>query len=759
MIGQARLRTEDERLITGGGSYLDDLHPDGMVHAVFVRSPVSHGMITDLDLEAARGMPGVLGVFTGADLSLGRPMPDMHPSPLARNSVQGYPLAPEEVCYVGEPVAVVVADDRYRAADAASVVFVDCDPLDACVDHRRALDPGAPMVHRGADSNLVATLTASYGDTEDVFGSAPHVIGVTLSQHRGAAAFIEPRGVLAEPGEDEFMLWSSTQSPHGLRRLLGDYLAIEGLRVAAPDVGGGFGPKGAVYAEEYVVAALGRHLGRPVKWVEGRREHFLATHQQRDQTYHLEVACDTRGRLLGLRGRVIHDNGAYLPYGLLLANTGLNLIPGPYDLGALDIAIDVVYTNLVPTSPIRGAGRPNAVFAMERCVDAVARTLGLDPVEVRRRNFVADPASHTLPLLARNGEPIRYDAGDYAALLDAAVEAADRDGFEVRRKRSEEAGRLRGLGLASYVEDTGLGPSESARVELSDGGTVVVRVGVSSQGQGHATVFAQLAADVMGVDPGEVRVRAGDTGVHPAGISTVASRTAATAGPAVHQAACELAELIKRHASEMLEAAPEDLVLEGGAVKVVGDPGPGVRLGDIAARVVSAGEDPAADRDVPFGQAAYAYGTHVAEVEVDAETGRVEVVAYTVAHDCGPMLNPMIVNGQIDGGVAHGLGNALWERVASDSQGQPLVTTFVDYRIPSAVGVPSVQKVHTQTPSSTNSLGVRGAGEGGTIPAAAAVAAAVEDALSHLGVVVDRYPLGPETVMGLIWDDFRGHGP
>lgn len=749
MSGRSHLRTEDPRLVTGQGAYLDDLRPDGVVHAIFVRSPLAHGVVTGVDTTDAQRMPGVLGVFTGSDLGVDRHMPDMHPSPATESSVQGHPLAAEEVCYVGEPVAVVVADDRYRAADAAAEVFVDCQPLPSCVDHAHALDPDASPVHRGSSSNLVATLRASYGDVEETFVSAPHVIDVNLLQHRGAAGFIENRGVLAVPDDAGLTMWSSTQSPHRLRELVRDYLGLGELRVVTPDVGGGFGPKGSVYPEEYVVPALARYLGRAVKWVEGRREHFVATNQQRDQTYRLEVACDDRGHLLGLRGRVIHDNGAYVPYGLLLANTGLNLIPGPYQLPVLDVSIDVVYTNLVPTSPIRGAGRPNAVFAMERCVDAVARVLALDPVEVRRRNFVSDPASHSLPLKARNGEPIRYDAGDYAALLEAAVEGADRQGFESRRRQSDLTGRRRGIGVASYVEDTGLGPVESARVAVDDMGTVVVEVGVSSQGQGHATVFGQLAGEVMGVEPVEVVVVAGDTGVHPVGISTVASRTAATAGPAVHQAARAAAELVLEVAANLLEAAPADLVLRGGSVEVVGQPGPAVSLAGVAAHARSLGRELAAGVEVPFGQAAYAFGTHVAEVEIDPETGEIEVVAYTVAHDCGPLLNPMIVNGQIDGGVAHGLGNALSERLAYDEDGQPLVTTFVDYRIPSAVEIPSVRKIHTETPSYTNSLGVRGAGEGGTIPAAAAVAAAVDDALSDLGVVVDRYPLTPETVLGL----------
>ena len=736
--------------MTGRGSFVEDLAPDGVVHVAFVRSPLAHGLVGAVDMEAAGRMPGVLGVFTAADLGLERAMPNMHPSPLILDGRQASPLVTEEACHVGEAVAVVVADDRYRAADAAAEIWVEMEALPATVDYRTALEPGAAPVHRGSDSNRVATLRAQYGDVDAAFADAAHVIDVNLTQHRGAAAFMETRGALALVDGPGVTMWTSTQSPHKVRDLVAGYLGLEDMRVITPDVGGGFGPKAVAYAEEYVVAALARHLGRPVRWIESRREDFLATNQQRDQAYALLVACDADGHVLGLRGRVIHDNGAYVHYGLLLAATGLNLIPGPYVIGAMDVTIDVVYTNLVPTSPIRGAGRPNAVFAMERCIDAVARRLSLDRAEVRRRNFVAPGVPHELPLLARTGEPIRYDGGDYPALLGAALRLADRDGFEGRRDAALHRGRRRGLGIASYVEDTGLGPSEGARVEVDGEGRVTVRVGVASQGQGHATVFAQLAAAHLGVAPEDIAVVSGDTAGHPSGLATVASRTAATAAPAVDQASDEAAEEVRRFAADLLEAAPADLVLVDGRVEVAGQPGSAVSLAAVAAHASQAGADLAGEATAPFGMAAYACGTHVAEVEVDIETGAVEVSAYSVSHDCGTVLNPMLVAGQTDGGVAHGIGNALTERVAYTADGQPLVTSFLDYRIPSALQVPSVAKVHTETPSVTNRLGAKGAGEGGTIPAPAAIISAVEDALSEWGVVVDRYPLDPESVLAMI---------
>ena len=740
---------EDPRLVTGRGRYVDDIRIEGTVHAVFVRSIEAHARLTRIDRDHAASMPGVIGVFTSDDLGLTRPMPDIHPSPLIDNSFQACPLAMGEVCYVGEPVAVVVAETPYQAVDAAAAVVVHYEPLRAVVDHRAALEEDAPVAHVAAQDNLVCTLRTAYGDIDAAFAMADLTIGVRLSQHRGACVSMETRGVLAVDDQDRggLAVWSSTQAPHALQRWLAEYFGVapETIRVVAPDVGGGFGPKAAIYAEEYVVTALARTLGRPVKWIESRREHFTTTHQQRDQSYDLEVACAADGTLRGLRGTVIHDNGAYVPYGVMLPLTGLDLLPGPYVLPAMDVRVAVVYTNLTPTSPIRGAGRPNAVFAMERVMDAVARTVGIDPSEVRRRNFVPrDGFPYELPFRWRSGNVMHYDSGDYHGALDHALAAADHAGFAARRESAGERGMLRGFGVASYVEDTGLGPHESARVEVRPDGTVAVDIGTGAQGQGHATVLAQLVASELGIEIADVVVRAGDTGTYATGVATVASRTAATAGSSVHLAAAELAAEARLRAARRLEAAEADLVLAGGVVGVVGQPGAEVPLGDLV-------EDGlVAEASVPVTAPTFAFGTHVAEVEVDPDTGHVAVVGYTVAHDCGRIINPMIVDGQIHGGLTMGLAPSLFEEIVYDENGSMLTGTFMDYLLPTSMETPAWELDNTVTPSPHHPFGAKGVGESPTVGAPPAIANAVVDALSHLGVRHVDIPMTPQKIYAIL---------
>ncbi len=750
-LGTPLRRLEDPRLITGRGQYVDDIAIDGTLSVVFVRSSEAHAFITSIDTADAVGMPGVIGVFTAADLGIDRPMPNPHPHPLLENSIQSAPLSSREVSYVGEPIAVVVAESRYQAADAAEMVFVDYDPLPAVVSIERAVEADAPLVHSTASSNVVATVRAKYGDIDEAFASADHVIPFTLRQHRGACASMEPRGVLVDPSGDGITMWTSSQGPFAVRKMVAAYYGLEDLRVIAPDVGGGFGPKGGIYPEEYVLPALAMRLGRPVKWIETRREHLLATNQQRDMVSNLEVAAAADGRFLGLRGHILHDNGAYVPYGILLHMTGFQLIQGPYALGAMDITLDAVATNAVATSPIRGAARPNAAFISERMADAVARATGLDPFEVRRRNFIpADAFPYEFALAARYGGNITYDSGDYLTSMEQVMALADVAGFPDRRAAAEADGRLRGIGVASYVEDTGLGPFEAVRIHLESDGTVVVSVGTGSQGQGHATVLSQIAATQLGVAPSSVVVRAADTSLPGNGGSTVASRTAVTAMSSAQLAAVDVADQLRKLAAERMEAAEADLVLEDGFVRVAGQPGAEMSLAELAAD-----SEIASDQAFPTPRPPYAFGCHIAEVEVDPETGLITVIDYSVAHDCGTVLNPMIVDGQIDGGVAHGLSNALYEQVSFAEDGQPLSTTFMDFRIPTAMEMPPLKKVHTVTPSPDNPLGAKGAGEGGTIPAAAAVVAAVENALTVYGIVVDRYPLFPSTVRRMMEDAQR----
>ncbi|MGH8915735.1 MAG: xanthine dehydrogenase family protein molybdopterin-binding subunit [Acidimicrobiia bacterium] len=736
---------------------------DGLIHAVFVRSVEAHALLGEVSVDQAA--LGHAMAFTASDLELERPMPNKYPSALITQSIQAAPLAVDEVCHVGQPIAVVVAPSVAEAIDAAEAVRVEYEPLPVIIDHRRALDPDAPAAHHGSTSNLIGTMAAGYGDVEAAFSAADRLVALEVDPHRGALASMEGRAVLArwDDSEQRLTLWTSTQSPHDVRALVAPYLGLspDELRVTAPDVGGGFGPKAATYSEEFVVAALALRLRRPVKWTELRREHFTSTNQQRGQSGRLEAGIDVEGRILGLRARLVHDCGAFVPYGIVVPMTTLRLMSGPYVIPALDVRIDAVFTNATPTGAIRGAGRPNATFALERLMDAIARELEIDRAEVRRRNFIQpDGFPHQIDITGSDGRKVTYDGGDYPTALETALEVAAIDGFDERRAGSARRGLLRGYGIASYVEDTGLGPYEGVRMEVLTNGDVLVETGSGSQGQGHGTVFAQICAGHLGVSPDKVRVRGGDTGRYAHGIGTVASRTGQTAASVVHLAAGDLATTIKQLAAQRLEASVEDIVLVAGAAMVIGQPGSEIPLGDLASGLQPkfGGSLPhgqqrpglSVERVLPFEGLAYTFGTHVAEVEVDPETGHVRVLNYVVVHDCGTLINPMIVDGQIDGGVAHGLGNALMERMEYDESGQPLTTSLMDYRIMTAVDMPPLVKVHTETPSPTNPLGAKGAGEGGTIPAAAAIASAIEHALIDSGVVVDHHPVSPEWIQRAI---------
>lgn len=761
-FGAAVRRLEDPRLITGRGRYLDDLAIPGLFHVAFVRSPHAHARISGVDAEAARGVPGVVAVLTAEDLGRTEPTPEMVPAPVIKQPRTQRPLATDAVRYVGEAVAIAVAETRAIAEDAAALVAVDYDPLPACTDWRKALEGEAPLAHEGAPDNLVGRLQARFGDPEAVFASAPHVFAETFTLHRGGCHAMECRGVAVrpDPAGERLELWTSTQSPYMVRRLLARYLGWDesAIRVVAPDVGGGFGPKAVVYPEEYALPLAALKLGRPLKWVEDRREHFVATTQQRDQEWRLEVAADAEGRLLGVRGRCLHDNGAYVPYGPVLPATSMASFPGPYALKALDLTMDIVFTNLVPNTPVRGAGRPNACFVLERLADRVARELKLDRAEVRRRSFVRrDQFPYTTGMKARDGSPISYDSGDYHACLETALDRLGSD-FRERQAKARAQGRYIGLGIASYVEDTGLAPYEGATVRVQPNGKVLLQTGAAGQGQGHATVFAQICADALGVKPEDVNVESADTAAFPLGIGTIASRVAVVGGSSVHMAATEVRTKAIKVAAEILEASEADLVLEDGAVKVAGTDR-NLTLADIALRLhglfgqpMPRGIEPglSATSFYEARQTTFANGTNLCEVEVDIETGGVKILHYVVAHDCGRLINPMLVDGQIRGGVVHGIGNALFERMVYDEAGQPLTTNYGEYLLPLATEMPRIEIVHLETPSPLNPIGVKGAGEGGTIPAAACVISAVEDALAPFGAHIAHHPISPAEILDLV---------
>ena len=766
-IGSRVARREDPALLRGRARFVDDLGAPGLLHGAFVRGAEAHARILAVDAAGAAAAPGVAAVLTLADLAprvTATRLPLAQPSAAVRHRLDPPILAEGEIRHVGEPVALVVADHPYRAEDAAALVAVETETLPASVDCRAALAPGAPPVHSGLADNLVARFRVAYGECGPAFAAAACVVRAELRQHKGLGQALECRGVLAcpDPREDRLTVWSGTQMPHRahavLCRALG--LAEDALRVAAPAVGGGFGPKFVFYPEEAAVAAAALLLARPVKWIEDRREHFTATTQERDQVWDVELALDGDGRMLAARGSVVHDHGAYTPYGINLPHNGVVNFLGPYVLPACDVEVSVAATNKVPATPVRGAGRPQGTFAMERLLDLAAARLGLDRAEIRRRNLVRPEAMpYAVPVENRDGKPMTYDSGDYPAALEAALRAADLAGFAARREEALSRGRHIGIGAANYVEATGRGPFESARLRVFPSGRVHVATGAASQGQGIATALAQVCAGTLGVALDDVTVAAGDSAAVTLGLGAFASRQAVTAGSSVHLAALELRAKALRAAASALEAAEEDLEIADGVVRVRGVPEPSVTLGALAAALAGqpgfalpAGMAPGMEAEAAFEPPTVTCcnGCHVAEVEVDVETGAVRVLAYTAVHDCGRRINPMLVDGQVVGGVVHGLGSALFERMAFDGSGQPLTTTLADYLMPTAPSCPRVRLEHMVSPSPLNPLGVKGAGEGGVIPAPAAVAAAVEDALSPFAVAVSDLPIDPPTLAARI---------
>ncbi len=766
-VGRPVPRIEDPALLRGRGRFVDDLRFPGLLHASFVRSGEAHARIRGIDAAAALAAPGVRAVLALDDL---RPhvtrttMPLAQPSAAIRHVLDPPILADGEVRYVGEPVAVALADSPYRAEDAAALVAVEYEPLPAAVDCRRALAEDAPAAHCGLPDNLVASLALAYGDCGRAFAAAAHVVRASMHQNKGLGHAIECRGVLArpDPHDGRLTVWSGTQMPHRAHAVLADLLGCseDELRVIAPDVGGGFGPKFVFYPEEAAIPVAARILGAPVKWIEDRREHFTATTQERDQFWDMEMALDADGRMLGVRGALVHDHGAYTPYGVNLPyNAATNLL-GPYVVPAFSLDIRLAATNKVPATPVRGAGRPQGTFVMERLLDRAAQRLGIDRAEIRRRNLIQPQAMpYQTPVRNRDGTAMTYDSGDYPATLAGALEAAGYDAFRSRQAALRRVGRHIGIGVGNYVEGTGRGPFESARIRIAPSGRVRVATGATAQGQGLCTALAQVCAEALGLDPAAVEVTAGDTDAVTLGLGAFASRQAVTAGSSVHVAASALADKAVRAAAHMLEAAPADLELAGGQVRVRGVPGMAVGLGEIARALagqpgyaIPGGMEPGMEALGTFTPETVTYcnGCHVVEAEVDIETGAVDILRYTVVHDCGRMINPVIVEGQVIGGAVHGVGSALYERMVFDDSGQPMTVNFGDYPMPGACEAPRLALIHSESPTPLNPLGAKGAGEGGTIPAPAAIAAAVEDALAPFGVLIDDVPIVPDRIAAAV---------
>jgi carbon-monoxide dehydrogenase large subunit len=774
-VGTPVERVEDHRLITGKGRFTGDLRPDGSWTAHFLRSPHAHARWSKIDVSSARALPGVHAVFSFDDLPPNlrdKPFPLLVPNPLIRQPLTFTTLANHEACYVGEPIAVIVADARDIAEDAAELIFIDYEVLGVASNPRDAAKPDAPPSHLSSKDNIAAVIDTVIGNAEKAIAEAPHKLHDSYFQHRGCGQAMEGRAVLAvpDPLNDRLSVWSAGQAPYMIRTIIGAMLELDDtkLRVVCPDVGGGFGPKGIVYHEEVVVAWLALALNHPVTWSEDRHEQCTATGQERDQYAEADVAFDDEGRLLGIHVQVFHDIGAYLPWGIIQPWIGATTLPGPYVLPNYHMDLTLTMTNKVPCVPLRGNGRPQAVFVMERLMDRIAQYLGKDAAAIRKLNMVKpEEMPYKVGLTGRDNSPVTYDSGDYPACQELALDQANYSTFKERQQKALKEGRYIGIGIGNVVETTGLGPHEGSTVRVLSSGKIGVFTGAAAQGQGHATVLTQVAAEAFGTPLDQIEVFAADTTLFPNGVGTFASRVAVNAGSSVHNASGKLREQVLQIAADQLNIPIEQIEILPGKVKVKDEASGQIAEGKpkeislaklllmsngIPGYSVTGHGDPGLSATDYFSpkQATYSNATHVVEVEVDVETGLVQILRYIVGHDCGKVLNPMIVHGQIQGGVAHGIGNALYEFMNYDEHAQPQTNTLEEYLLPAVLDVPNVEIVTMESPTPLNPLGIKGAGESGTIPAAAAIIAAIENALEPFEIKISQCPLPAEQIVDMI---------
>lgn len=774
-FGKSVPRVEDARLLTGRALFVDDVNLPGMLHVAFLRSEEAHGVLRGIDVTAARSRPGVVAVYTATDLGdYWKPGPLLVPPPpipgLVFNTATQVPLAKDKVRHAGEPLAMVVAESRYVAEDALEDIIVDLDPLPAVTDLEAALAPGAPLVHEQFGSNLAAKVHQSKGDYSSAARDADLVIKRRFHYDRGAAAAMENRGIVAQwdSRAEELTIWDTTQAPIPIRNGMADLLGLRQsqVRVIAPFIGGGFGPKIMMfYPEEVLIPWAAMRLGRPLKWIEDRRENFFATTQERGQVHDAELAVAKDGTIIGVKDRFLHDTGAYDPYGLTIPINSQCTLLGPYVVPNYDSDFSAVFTNKPIVTPVRGAGRQHGVFVMERLLDFAARELGIDRVEIRRKNCIQpDQFPYDHQILFQDFRPLVYDSGDYPGALAKAVELIDYQRFVKEEQPAlRKAGKHVGVGVVSYIEGTGVGPYEGARVTVEPSGTVRLATGVGTQGQGHFTTLAQIVAEALGVSLDQVQVSTGDTREFSWGTGTFASRGAVVAGSACYEAAIKVREKILTLASGELRVASDELVLAGGRVHHREDPNKGISLGELARKAnplrgaVAPGTEPGLEATAYFGpdRGNAANGVHAVILEVDAETAAVTVRRYVVVHDCGNVINPMVVEAQVQGGVAHGIGNAFYEQLLFDDNGQLLNASFMDYLVPTALEVPKVEMAHLVSPSPLNPLGTKGVGEAGAIPTGAAFAQAIEDALSG-SIEITEIPLNPNRLFELITDGQTG---
>ena len=769
-VGAEVRRKEDPELITGEARYTDDISVPAMLWMHVVRSPFAHALITSVDVSKALAMEGVVGAFSGQDLADDWAGPMLMAWPVTEDihNPPHWPLTKDKARYQGDGVAVVVAETRAIAADAAELVEVDYEPLDAVVDMETALRDGSTLVHDDVGTNKSYTWTLTNGDVDTVFSRAPVVVKQRYRIQRQIPNAIEARGVLAQPtpSTGEFILWTSSQIPHIVKVGMAITTGIpeSKLRIIAPRVGGGFGSKLQVYPEEALALALAKRLRRPIKWTETRSENYLATHHGRDQIQEIELAADQNGKILGYRDRILVNMGAYL----MIITPGTPLLGafvfcGPYGGEAYHIEFNGVFTNTVPTDAYRGAGRPEATYAIERTIDALARQVGRDPVEIRRSNFL--PA-FTEPTPSPGG--LTLDSGDYEATLDSALELAGYERLRKEQRTRRETGDVKqlGIGFSTYLEMCGLAPSrvlsslryaaggwDAASIRLLPTGKVAMAIGTTPHGQSHETTFAQIVADDLGVPFDDIEVVFGDTELAPWGMDTYGSRSLAVGGVAVHRAAQKIVEKARKIAAHELEVSQDDLVFEAGRFMVKGAPDKAKTIPELAFSAWTAhnlpdGVEPGLNSLAIYDPQnfVFPYGAHICAVEVDTETGGIEVLKYVAVDDVGTIINPQIVDGQVVGGVIQGIAEALFEEATYDDNGQLLTSSMTNYLVPAASDVPDVIVGRHVTPSTTNELGVKGVGETGTIASPPAVVNAVIDALSHLRVTDMERPMTPERV-------------
>ncbi|WP_129663009.1 aerobic carbon-monoxide dehydrogenase large subunit [Phytoactinopolyspora endophytica] len=774
-LGEPIARREDPRLLTGQGRYVDDIGHDAL-EVAFVRSPHAHARIVDIDVMGALDVDGLVAIYTYEDLQgrMAEPLPVLIPHPALTHGRTPCALADGEVNHVGEPVVMVVATDRYVAEDACDRIVVQYEALPPVVGIEAAR-AGELLVHDDVPGNVSAHMVQEAGDAASAIADAPNVLELDLEIERSASTPLEGKGVHArwDPDDQSLRVYTSTQASTSVRAAVAAKLElpVDRVEVIAPDVGGGFGVKIVhPWPEEILVPMAAIRLGREVKWTEDRREHFVSSAHERGQLQHVRVGFDDDGRLRGLDVTVWHDNGAYTPYGIIVPIITTTQLLGPYKPGAYRAEFFSLYTNTLIVTPYRGAGRPQGCFAMERTMDAIAAHLGLDRVTVRERNLIRpDEMPYDQGLVFQDGRPLIYDSGDYPATMEKLKKLVGWEEFEEYRATARAEGRRVGIGVACYVEGTGVGPYEGGFVKVETDGTVVVATGLTTQGQGHQTVFAQVVADELGVPVERVVVTTGDTRRFGYAVGTFASRAAVMSGNAVALAARKVREKALRVAGEALEADPRDLEIDDGEVRVKGIPGLSVPLSTVAvlsnplryafddeakratqfASPADPDKTPVADGEEPGlegtgyyspPRSTFANGMHAAIVETDPDTAEISILRYCVVHDCGTLINPRIVEGQIHGGVAQGVGGALYERMVYDDAGQLVNASFMDFLMPYSTEVPTIEADHLQTPSPLNPLGIKGAGEAGVIPGAAVLASAIEDAE---GIRIRRMPISP----------------